>query len=56
LIELTPEQVDSIVIELPVSVDDQKSISTQIRSLEARYNDMLFEAKELLTQAQQVIK
>ena len=56
LIELTPEQVDSIVIELPVSVDDQKSISTQIRSLEARYNAMLFEAKELLTQAQQVIK
>ena len=56
LIELTPEQVDSIVIELPAHIDDQKSISAKIRSLEDRYIQMISEAQELLVQAQQVIK
>lgn len=56
LIELTPEQVDSIVIELPNCLDDQKSISSKIRTLETRYNSMISEAQELLIQAQQVIK
>ena len=55
LIELTPEQVDSIVIELPACLDDQKSISKKIRDLEKRYNKMISEAQELLVQAQQVI-
>lgn len=56
LIELTPEQVDSVIIELPACLDDQRSISIKIRSLENRYNRMISEAQELLTQAQQVIK
>ncbi len=56
LIELTPEQVDSIVIELPANLDDQKGISAKIRSLENQYNTMISQAQELLTQAQQVIK
>lgn len=56
LIELTPEQVDSIVIELPASLDEQKSISAKIRGLEKQYNNMISEAQELLVQAQQVIR
>lgn len=56
LIELTPEQVDSIVIELPDCLDDQKSISKKIRDLERRYSKKISEAQELLVQAQHVIK
>ena len=56
LIELTPEQVDSIVVELPASLDEQQSISAKIRNLEKQYNNMISEAQELLVQAQQVIR
>ena len=56
LIELTPEQVDSIVIEMPTCLDDQKTISSKIRDFETRYNSMIADAQELLVQAQQVIK
>ena len=35
---------------------DQSDISIKIRNLENRYNKMISEAQELLTQAQQVIK
>lgn len=55
LIELTPEQVDNIVIELPADISQQKALSKKMRAFEAHYNTKIDEAQKLLAQAQQVI-
>lgn len=54
LIELTPEQVDKIVIELPPNISEQVKISKRIRNLEKRYSKKLSEAEKLLSDAQQI--
>lgn len=56
LIELTPEQVDRLVIELPETYEDQVKISEQMRSIENNYNRKLSEAEELLTKIQELLK
>lgn len=56
LIELTPEQVDRLVIELPETYDEQIQISMKIRALESSYNEKLSEAEELLVQVQELLK
>ncbi len=48
LIELTPDQVDNIVIDLKDNVEKQKALSKSIRSLEKKYSKRLIEANILL--------
>jgi len=51
---LTPEQVDRLVIEIPV-FEEQVRISKEIRALEHRYMDKLNEAETLLKQAKEIM-
>lgn len=55
LIELTPEQVDCIVVEFPDSLENQRNKSMEIRNLEKQYAEMISGAQELLIRAQKVI-
>jgi type I restriction enzyme M protein len=48
LIELTPDQVDSIVVDLKKSIAEQKLLSKQIRKIETRYSKKVTEAETLL--------
>lgn len=54
LIELTPEQVDRLVVELP-NIDEQKCISKKIRAVEKEYMDKMNEAETLLNQISDII-
>lgn len=54
LIELTPEQVDTIVVELPDNIAEQKRISKSLRAIEKKYSKKMIEAEELLEEAKKV--
>ena len=54
LIELTPEQVDSIVVELPKDLAEQRRIAKTIRNYEEKYSEKIEEAEGLLEKAQKV--
>lgn len=55
LIELTPEQVNDIVIELPESLSEQENISKAIREYEKEYSLKVSEAEDLLLKAQNLL-
>lgn len=55
LIELTPDQVDSIVIDLLGGVESQKEISTRMRSMEQKYVQKITEAEKILTDIQNIM-
>jgi hypothetical protein len=55
LIELTPEQVDSIIVDLPKDVSEQKKISQTIRNYEKEYSKKIGEAEALLVMAKKVL-
>ena len=55
LIELTPDQVDSIVIDIKQGVEEQKVISQQIRQLEKAYIEKMKEADKLLLESKRII-
>lgn len=55
LIELTPEQVDKLVIELPETYDKQVQLSKKMREIENCYKEKISEAEELLAQAQKLL-
>jgi type I restriction enzyme M protein len=55
LIELTPDQVDSIVIDLKNNLAEQKLLSKSLRSLEKKYSKKLKEADELLERSLKII-
>jgi type I restriction enzyme M protein len=56
LIELTPEHVDNIVVDLRASIDEQKKLSKKIRSIENKYLATLKEADTLLKKASEVLQ
>ncbi len=56
MIELTPDQVDSIVIDLRKDKKEQKSLSKKIRDLEDKYLDTLEKAEEIISEANQALK
>lgn len=52
LIELTPEQVASIVVDTRESIDAQKQMSKELRNCEKKYAKKLEEAEKLLKQSE----
>ena len=56
LIELTPEQVDSIIVDLRVNIDEQKKLSYCIRNIENKYLETLETAELLLKEAAEVLE
>lgn len=55
LIELTPDQVDSIVVDLKRGVSEQKQLSRQIRKMEKSYVKKLAEAEGLLNSSKTIL-
>lgn len=55
LIELTPDQVDSIVIDLKSNIDEQKRLSKLLRKKEAQYSNKLIEAENYLDESLGII-
>jgi type I restriction enzyme M protein len=55
LIELTPDQVDSIVIDIKNNLSEQQSLSKSLRSLEKKYSKKLKEADNLLDESLNLI-
>lgn len=51
MIELTPEQVNNIVVDLRGGIDEQKKLSSKIRNLEKAYLEKIDAAEELNNQA-----
>lgn len=55
LIELTPDQVDRIIIDTKLSINEQKKISKSLRDLENKYLDKLREAEDLLERTKGIL-
>jgi len=55
LIELTPDQVNNIVIELHSDVINQERLSKRVREYEEQYKEKLAEAEELLNKSKEVL-
>ncbi len=55
MIELTPDQVDSIVVDMRGNVMTQKDLSSKVRALEMRYLATLEQADEINQQAARVL-
>lgn len=56
MIELTPVQVDSIVVDMRSSIKEQKELSKKIRSLEDKYLDTLQKAESIKIEADNALK
>lgn len=56
MIELTPDQVDSIVIDLRSNLKEQKSLSEKVRQLENKYLSTLESADRINKEASEVLK
>lgn len=55
LIELTPEQVNRIVVDLKSSVEEQREISEMLRGLELNYLEKIKEADNLLIESKALL-
>jgi len=55
LIELTPDQVNNIVVDLKSGITEQKQLSRQIRRIEKSYTKKLDEAEKLLDDSRTVL-
>nr|VFK60989.1 MAG: type I restriction enzyme M protein [Candidatus Kentron sp. UNK]VFK69609.1 MAG: type I restriction enzyme M protein [Candidatus Kentron sp. UNK] len=55
MIELTPDQVDSIVIDLHSSVEEQRDISRNMRKLENNYIKTICDADKILNKSKAVM-
>lgn len=51
MIELTPEQVDSIVVDMVSGLQEQKLLSCELRKKEQQYLSLLSDAEKILTSA-----
>jgi type I restriction enzyme M protein len=56
MIELTPDQVDSIVVDMRSSVKEQKELSKKLRKIEDKYLKTIMQAEEINKEAQVVLK
>ena len=56
MIELTPAQVDSIVLDLRSGLHDQKALSNTVRNLENKYLDTLQKAEAIKAEADRTLK
>lgn len=56
MIELTPAQVDSIVIDMKSGVKEQKKLSAKIRDLEEKYLKTISKADEMKQKAHGILK
>jgi len=54
LIELTPDQVDSIVVDLKANIAEQINLSNKLRDKEALYLEKLKEAESILNDAKNI--
>jgi len=55
MIELTPEQVGSIVVDLKSSIQEQKKVSDELRALEDKYLATLQQAEKIGSMAMKVM-
>jgi type I restriction enzyme M protein len=56
LIELTPDQADSIVVDvLDYDIDSQKDKSKNLRGIEKKYLEKMQEAKEILEESKEIM-
>ena len=56
MIELTPDQVDSIVINLRKNLKEQKELSNKIRKLEDKYLSTLKDADKINDEARKILQ
>lgn len=56
LIELTPDQVDTIIVDLKKDIIEQKLISKKVRQLEKKYQKKIEEAESYLEESSKVMK
>lgn len=56
LIELTPEQVASIVVDMKDSINEQKQVSKELRNCEKKYAKKMEEAEKLLRQSESLME
>jgi type I restriction enzyme M protein len=56
LIELTPDQIDSVVVDLKKNLTEQKSLSKEVRKKESSYSQTLSKAEQLLAEIRDVFK
>ena len=55
MIELTPDQVDTIVVDIQTGVKEQKEISEKIRKFEREYIEKIAEADDLLLKSKNIL-
>ncbi len=56
MIELTPDQIDSIVVDMRVNLKEQKDVSKKLRRIEDKYLKTLSQAEEINQEAQRILK
>jgi type I restriction enzyme M protein len=56
MIELTPDQVKSIVVDMKSNLKEQKELSKKVRKLEDKYLKMVADAEEINQMAQDILK
>lgn len=56
MIELTPDQVDSIVVDMRSSIEEQKTLSRKLRALEGKFLKTLSKAEETKKEAANILK
>lgn len=55
MIELTPDQVDSIVVDMRLNINEQKSLSKRVRNLEIKYLKTIENAQKIKEEAGNIL-
>lgn len=56
MIELTPDQVDSIVVDMRINLKEQKDVSKKLRRIEDKYLKTISQAEEINLEAKRILK
>jgi len=56
MIELTPDQIDSIAVDMRVNLKEQKDVSKKLRRIEGKYLKTISQAEEINQEAQRILK
>ena len=56
MIELTPDQVDSIVVDMRINLKEQKDVSKKLRCIEDKYLKTISQAEEINQEAKRILK